>query len=325
MLPLTYTKIATIILIVVLAQTLMEVSSLPEYDKISSLPGQPFVNFQQYSGYIAVDDQQQRALFYYFVEAEVDPASKPLVLWLNGGPGCSSVGVGGFIEHGPFAPGENGLLRNDYSWNREANVLYLESPAGVGFSYSSNKSFYNLVTDEITAWDNLVFLQRWFTEFPEYSNNEFFITGESYAGHYVPQLAKLIVETKTKINLKGIAIGNPLLEFNTDFNSTAEFLWSHGLISDSVFGVLNYACSFSQIRRELQINNNLGGVCERVYKLLLNEVSNYIDYYDVTLDVCLSSVGQQAYVLNQLVNDFLVFLTLALRAENKSLKVDVFH
>ena len=63
-----------------------------------------------------------------------------------------------------------------------ANVLYLESPAGVGFSYSSNASFYTLVTDEITARDNLVFLQRWFTEFPEYSNNDFFITGESYAG-----------------------------------------------------------------------------------------------------------------------------------------------
>jgi len=63
-----------------------------------------------------------------------------------------------------------------------ANVLYLEAPAGVGFSYSSNRSFYNLVTDEITARDNLVFLQRWFSEFPEYSKNDFFITGESYAG-----------------------------------------------------------------------------------------------------------------------------------------------
>lgn len=70
----------------------------------------------------------------------------------------------------------------DFSLFSVANVLYLESPAGVGFSYSSNKSFYTLVTDEITARDNLVFLQRWFTEFPEYSKNDFFITGESYAG-----------------------------------------------------------------------------------------------------------------------------------------------
>jgi serine carboxypeptidase-like clade 2 len=54
-------------------------------DRISWLPGQPEVSFGQYSGYVGVDDGGKRALFYYFVEAEVDPASKPLVLWLNGG------------------------------------------------------------------------------------------------------------------------------------------------------------------------------------------------------------------------------------------------
>ncbi|KAG5086060.1 hypothetical protein JHK82_053457 [Glycine max] len=299
MLPRSFTMIATII-IIVLAQTLVGVISLPEADKISNLPGQPQVEFQQYSGYVTVDDQHQRALFYYFVEAEEDPASKPLVLWLNGGPGCSSIGVGAFAEHGPFRPSDNNVLQqNDYSWNKVANVLYLESPAGVGFSYSSNKSFYASVTDEITARDNLVFLQRWFTKFPEYSNNDFFITGESYGGHYVPQLSQLIVQTKTNFNLKGIAIGNPLLEFNTDFNSRSEYFWSHGLISDSTYEVLTRVCNFSSIRRQIQ-NGNLRGVCVKANKLLNTEISNFIDKYDVTLDVCLSSVNQQAYVLNQL-------------------------
>ena len=79
------TMIAFATIIVVLTQTLVGVNSLPDADKISSLPGQPPVTFQQYSGYVTIDDQQDRALFYYFVEAEVDPASKPLVLWLNGG------------------------------------------------------------------------------------------------------------------------------------------------------------------------------------------------------------------------------------------------
>jgi len=81
--PQSFTMIATII--IVLAQAFVGVSSLPESDRISNLPGQPQVKFQQYSGHITVDDQHQRALFYYFVEAEEDPASKPLVLWLNGG------------------------------------------------------------------------------------------------------------------------------------------------------------------------------------------------------------------------------------------------
>lgn len=66
---------------------LSNVDSLPvqEADKITSLPGQPQVTFKQYSGYITVDEKQRRSLFYYFVEAQTDPASKPLVLWLNGG------------------------------------------------------------------------------------------------------------------------------------------------------------------------------------------------------------------------------------------------
>ncbi|WVZ04603.1 hypothetical protein V8G54_017949 [Vigna mungo] len=298
MLPQSFTMIATIVF--VLIQTFLGVNSFPESDKISNLPGQPQVNFQQFSGHITVDDQHQRALFYYFAEAEEDPASKPLVLWLNGGPGCSSIGVGAFAEHGPFRPSDNNVLeKNYYSWNKEANVLYLESPAGVGFSYSSNKSFYVLVTDEITARDNLVFLQRWFTKFPEYSNNDFFITGESYGGHYVPQLAQLIVQTKTNFNLKGIAIGNPLLEFNTDFNARSEYFWSHGLISDSTLEILTKVCNYSSIRRQRQ-NGNLEEVCAKASKQLYDEVSDYVDEYDVTLDVCLSSVNQQAYVLNQL-------------------------
>ncbi|XP_027351106.1 serine carboxypeptidase-like 45 [Abrus precatorius] len=297
MLPKSLTMIATII--VVLAQTLVGVSSLPEADKISTLPGQPQVNFQQYSGYITVDEQQQRALFYYFVEAEEDPASKPLVLWLNGGPGCSSVGVGAFVEHGPFKPGDsNVLVKNDYSWNKEANMLYLESPAGVGFSYSGNESFYALVDDDITARDNLVFLQRWFTEFPEYSNNDFYITGESYAGHYVPQLAQLIVQTKTNFSLKGIALGNPLLDFDTDLNSKAEFLWSHGLISDSTYNAFTTICNYSTYVRQYQ-NGNLNSICVTIANQVLNEISKYINVYDVTLDVCLSSANQQAYVLHQ--------------------------
>jgi len=85
-------------------------------------------------------------------------------------------------------------------------MLYLESPAGVGFSYSANKSFYGYMNDDITARDNIEFLQRWFDKFPEYKNRDFFITGESYAGHYVPQLAQLIIQSKLKFNLKAIAV-----------------------------------------------------------------------------------------------------------------------
>ncbi|RZB52870.1 Serine carboxypeptidase-like 45, partial [Glycine soja] len=90
------------------------------------------------------------ALFYYFVESKTDPASKPLVLWLNGGPGCSSLGVGAFSENGPFRPNGEVLIKNEYSWNKETNMLYLETPVGEGFSYVKGGSSYDSANDETT-------------------------------------------------------------------------------------------------------------------------------------------------------------------------------
>ncbi|CAL1387211.1 unnamed protein product [Linum trigynum] len=205
------------------------------------------------------------------------------------GPGCSSVGAGAFSEHGPFQPNAAGVLvHNDYSWNTEANMLYLESPAGVGFSYSANTSFYTLVNDSITAKDSLVFLQRWLVKFPEYNNRDLFITGESYAGHYVPQLAQLIVESGSNLCLKGITIGNPLLEFDTDFNAEGHFYWSHGLISDQTYHLINTICNVSQIMRE-SWSGNYSKPCEMVANLINAEwASSNLDGYDVTSDVCLS-------------------------------------
>ena len=94
-----------------------------------------------------------------------------------------------------------------------ANVLFLESPAGVGFSYSNTSSDYNQTGDRITAKDAYIFLINWLERFPEYKSREFFITGESYGGHYVPQLAYTIlllnnITNYTVINLKGIAVSS---------------------------------------------------------------------------------------------------------------------
>lgn len=96
-----------------------------------------------------------------------------------------------------------------------ANVLFLESPAGVGFSYSNTSSDYENVGDKRTAEDSYAFLVNWLERFPQYKNSDFFITGESYAGHYVPQLAYTIIAqnkitNQTKINLKGIAVSSSL-------------------------------------------------------------------------------------------------------------------
>lgn len=271
-------------------------STLSAADKIWKLPGQPQVGFQHFSGYVTVDQEKERALFYYFVEAEIDAASKPLVLWLNGGPGCSSLGVGAFSENGPFRPSGNALVRNEYSWNREANILYLESPIGVGFSYAVNSSSYEGVNDKTTALDNLMFLRNWFFKFPQYKDRSLYITGESYAGHYIPQLAKLMLQFNGKeifFNLKGIALGNPVLEYATDFNSRAEFFWSHGLISDTTYRLFTSACNYSRYVSEYY-RGSVSQICSSVMSLVSTETSKFVDKYDVTLDVCISSVLSQS-------------------------------
>jgi carboxypeptidase C (cathepsin A) len=77
---------------------------------------------------------------------------------------------------------------NPYSWNKRANVIYLEAPAGVGFSYASNA--YIRTNDTQTAKDNMAGLRLFFDKFPSYLGNDFYLSGESYAGIYIPMLAK---------------------------------------------------------------------------------------------------------------------------------------
>ncbi|KAL6140473.1 hypothetical protein ACLB2K_058774 [Fragaria x ananassa] len=257
-----------------------------EDDKIDALPGQPTegVDFDQYAGYVTVDADAGRALFYYFVESPQNSSTAPLVLWLNGGPGCSSLGFGAMEELGPFRVNSNGnsLYMNDYAWNNEANVLFLESPAGVGFSYSNTTSDYQNVGDNKTASDSYKFLINWLEKFPEYKTRDFYITGESYAGHYVPQLAYTIVSenkitNQTKINLKGIAIGNAWIDASTGAQGQYDYLWSHALNSDETMAGINKYCDFVAL--------NITSSCEKYMSQSDNEVGN-IDSYNIYAPLC---------------------------------------
>ncbi|KAL8172209.1 hypothetical protein V2J09_024013 [Rumex salicifolius] len=248
----------------VLQMCLSPTDSASSHDnKITSLPGQPAVKFSQYSGYVTVDDTEKRSLFYYFVEAENHPESKPLVLWLNGGPGCSSVSAA-FYGHGPFMLKRDFLIRNNFTWSQ--------------------------------AQDNLRFLFRWLERFPEYKNRDLFISGVSYAGHFVAQLANLILYTSLKSNFKGIVIGNPLLDFDTDRNAQGDFLWSHGLISDSTYSMLNMVCNVSQIYRQ-SMEGNISPACLQGFFFINNqaieEIGSFVETDDVLSDKCLSESSSQ--------------------------------
>lgn len=257
-------------------------------DKITHLPGQPKnVDFNQYSGYVTVNKQAGRALFYWLVESPASrrPESRPLLLWLNGGPGCSSVAYGSAEEIGPFRINADGktLQFNPYSWNKLANLLFLESPAGVGFSYSNTTDDLFTAGDQRTAEDAYAFLVNWFERFPQYKHRDFYIAGESYAGHYIPQLSQIVYE-KNKgvqnpvINLKGFLVGNAVTDDYHDYVGTFEYWWTHGLISDSTYRALRIACDFGS-------SQHPSSECTRALQLAELEQGN-IDPYSIFTQPC---------------------------------------
>ncbi|XP_057954709.1 serine carboxypeptidase 1-like [Malania oleifera] len=262
-------------------------------DKIRQLPGQPRgVDFDQYAGYIPVDPKSGRKLFYYFVESpKKNSSSNPLVLWLNGGPGCSSLGYGAMEEIGPFRVNSDGktLFRNNYSWNTVANVIFLESPVGVGFSYSNITFDYLQTGDKATAQDAYTFLLNWLERFPHYKTRNFFIAGESYAGHYVPQLAyTILLKNKNKkqpaLNLQGIAIGNAWIDDIKDSWGIYDYLWTHAVNSDETNGGLHAHCDFS--------NGTLSEMCRSFLDKSKDEMGS-IDPYNIYAPICLNPAANK--------------------------------
>merc|ERR1712127_491650 len=158
----------------------------PEADMMGNLPDAPEFVTQNYSGFLDVTSTKR--LHYVFSESETDPANDPVVIWFNGGPGCSSM-LAFMQENGPLAidDGENYIKTNPNPWNKRANMLWLESPAGVGWSVGETEE--DLSHNDMTqSEDAMQALKSWYAKFPEYLPNELFVSGESYAGIYVPYL-----------------------------------------------------------------------------------------------------------------------------------------
>ncbi|KAM0923789.1 hypothetical protein ACQ4PT_005311 [Festuca glaucescens] len=270
-------------------------SPRPEADRVTGLPGQPEVGFRHYAGYVDVGTSGDRALFYWFFEAEKEPEKKPLLLWLNGGPGCSSVAYGAAQELGPFLVRGYGekLTRNPYAWNKAVNLLFLESPVGVGFSYTNKTSDLKVLGDRVTAEDSYTFLLNWLDKYPEFKSRDFYISGESYAGHYVPQLADRIYEGNKAasrdriINLKGFMIGNAVLNDETDQLGMVEYAWSHAIISDELHAAVTRECdSF----REEADGGRPGKGCSSAVKAFMSSFDD-IDIYSIYTPTCLASAA----------------------------------
>ncbi|ONK78097.1 uncharacterized protein A4U43_C02F14280 [Asparagus officinalis] len=260
------------------------ISAAPESALVTSLPGfNGSFPSKHYAGYVSVHESHGRNLFYYFVVSEGNASKDPVVLWLNGGPGCSS--FDGFIyEHGPFnfeageTPGSMPKLHlNPYSWSKVSNIIYLDSPAGVGLSYSNDTSDY-ATGDLKTASDTHKFLLKWFQLYPEFLGNPFYIAGESYAGVYVPTLAAevangIIAGVKPTLNFKGYMVGNGVTDEQFDGDALVPFAHGMGLISNDLFQEVNTACQGSYW-------NPVNESCEEKLNKVDWELKN-INIYDI--------------------------------------------
>ncbi|EGR32735.1 serine carboxypeptidase family protein, putative [Ichthyophthirius multifiliis] len=179
-------------------------------------------------------------MFYWHFESRSDSQKDPLVFWLTGGPGCSSV-TALFAENGPYKIRDDlNLTKNPYSWNEHSNIVYVDQPVGTGFSKAGLNEF--VVDENGVAADFFQFLQDFYTLFPQYAGREMFVTGESYAGHYIPAItAKIVTEKDTRMNLVGVAIGNGLVDPYNQYQEYVNYAYENNLIGNIQYVLLKGA------------------------------------------------------------------------------------
>jgi len=241
----------------------------PLRDLVTSLPGFSSWPFQLYSGYLTVpgpfeqNEYDSLEIHYQFHTSQNDAKKDPLVTWHQGGPGSSSTNLGLYTEMGYFQIDDQGAHTNEYAWNRVANMLYLESPAGSG----SRNGFSTCIKGGAPVgcrWDDQSqaeayahTLAAFHKAFPEFASHDLYLTGESYFGQYGPNIASFIVNNapfNTSLNLKGIAAGNAC--WGTGCNgpnseqNDVDMYYGKGLVSKKLYTEIYQTCDFPAISHD---------------------------------------------------------------------------
>ncbi|XP_001986935.2 venom serine carboxypeptidase [Drosophila grimshawi] len=216
---------------------LIQDDSLPkrQVQQMARVLGDQFQGVESYSGYLTVDTGYNSNMFFWYFPSETDRESAPVVLWLQGGPGASSL-FGLFTENGPLQLDEQGKLqKRNYTWSRTHNLIYIDNPVGTGFSFTDHDEGY--ARNEQDVGRNLHEAVMQLYELFGWSSS-FWVTGESYAGKYVPALAYHIhkvqnsIEARVHVPLKGVAIGNGLSDPVHQLKY-GDYLYQLGLIDDN--------------------------------------------------------------------------------------------
>jgi len=191
-----------------------------------------------HSGFLTIDKEANSNTFFWYSEALDGNKDAPLLLWLQGGPGASSL-FGLFTEVGPFNIGKDMKAEpRALNWNQHYNLLFLDNPLGTGFSFTDDVNA--MVTNQTTVGKDIhLALKQFFELMPHLKTNDFYITGESYAGKYVPASAYTVMEmnkglpASEKINLKGITIGDGAMEPKEQFKGFGDLLWFMGMVDEA--------------------------------------------------------------------------------------------
>jgi serine carboxypeptidase-like clade 4 len=244
----------------------------------------------QYAGYFKLARTHDANMFYFFFESRGNKTDDPVVLWMTGGPGCASE-LALFYENGPFKIKEDLSLEwNDFGWDKVSSIIFVDQPIGTGFSYSTDVRDLRHDEDGVSE-DMYDFFQAFFKAHPQYLKNKFFVTGESYAGHYVPAVTgRLHKAIKNKegvpINLKGFAIGNGLTQPDIQYEAYADYALDMNLISQYDYNRLSKlypACATS-----IKLCGPKGTVtciaaylvCQSIFNAILSIAGN-VNYYDI--------------------------------------------
>uniref|UniRef100_A0A1Y1NIH7 Carboxypeptidase n=1 Tax=Photinus pyralis TaxID=7054 RepID=A0A1Y1NIH7_PHOPY len=193
-----------------------------------------FRDIKSYSGYLTVNERYNSNTFFWFFPCECDYLNAPVVLWLQGGPGASSM-IGLFGEHGPFIVNSFYQIEiREHRWTKKFSMLYVDNPVGTGFSFTDDGGYAH--NQSVIGEQLHEALSQFFILFPELGNNKFFITGQSYAGKYAPAVAYTILKNKkegSKIRLEGVAIASA---FSDPLNQLkySDYLYQIGLLDSKL-------------------------------------------------------------------------------------------
>ncbi|KAH8556379.1 serine carboxypeptidase [Umbelopsis sp. PMI_123] len=235
--------------------------------RIKALPGvADLVNMTQYAGHIEIAPEHNANIFFWLLNSQNIKSSNKLVIWLNGGPGCSSMD-GMFLENGPYRIKQD--LTVDISlggWQDHANIVFVDQPVGTGFSFANTDSYVKNMTEMAISFNT--FLDLFFEVFPERATNELYIAGESFAGTYIPYIAQQLLQQNkvagtTKYDIRGLVIGNgwisPLHQYEASFDFSVRENLLTGQYKSTASQHLEY-CRASLARQELISI----GVCEQI-------------------------------------------------------------